>query len=95
MFRKWLDDTPDRFDNNEIVSTAKWLAILTVAMVPVMNIVFFLYWALHSRDDEYPASLVNFARAALIMMLIVTFATAGVILLGGVLGVWERFLVNN
>jgi len=91
MFRKWLDDTPDRFDNNEIVSTAKWLAILTVAMVPVMNIVFFLYWALHSRDDEYPASMVNWARATLIMMLIVVVVVAGMLFLGIFVGIWERF----
>ena len=90
MFRKWLDDTPDRFDNNEIVSTAKWLAILTVAMVPVMNIVFFLYWALHSRDDEYPASLVNFARAALILTVILTGVVAGMIILMKFSGMWEK-----
>ena len=73
MFGKWLDEPTERYEKNDKVSVKMWLAILLVTMIPVLNIVMLLGWAL--RDvDERPVSWVNYARAMLIMMVIVAFS---------------------
>ena len=81
MFGKWLEDEPTgRYEKNDMISVKQWLAILLVTIMPVLNIVMLLGWA-WNRTGEHPAFLVNFARATLIMMVILAFAIVGAIIL--------------
>jgi len=75
MFRAWIDETPNRFDNSEIARVKQWIAILLLTIIPVMNIAALLRLAFSSKEEK-PASLVNWARAIIIMVIIVTCAVA-------------------
>ena len=76
MFGKWIDEIPDKYENNDIVRMRDWLWHVFISLVPVVNIGFWLWWALREKDDEYPASLVNWARAMICMTCIVAVALA-------------------
>ena len=76
MFGKWLEDEPaERYEKNDFVSVKQWLAILLVTITPALNIVMLLGWALRNVDER-PASMVNFAKAMLIMMCILAVSVA-------------------
>lgn len=77
FFKKWIEETPHRLENNEIMRVKDWLAILLVTIMPGLNIVMLLCWAFN-RDDSLPKSHVNFARAVLIIMVITVFASVAV-----------------
>jgi uncharacterized membrane protein YbaN (DUF454 family) len=83
FFRKWieeLDDIPERFQNHDTVSVKQWMAILILMFFPVANVAILLYWAFSSKEER-PASKVNWARAMLIVGIIMTCLTvAGVFL---------------
>jgi len=88
MVGKWLEDEPtERYEKNDFVSVKQWLAILLVTIMPVLNIVMLLGWAVRNVDER-PASLVNWARAMLIMM--ITLAVAVVVAV-----FFMRFLIKN
>ena len=86
MFGKWFEDEPaKRYEKNDFVSVKQWLAILLVTIMPVLNIVMLLGWALRNVDER-PASLVNWARAMLIMMCLLTVSVALAIFLVRLVG---------
>jgi len=86
MVGKWLEDEPtERYEKTDFVSVKQWLAILLVTIMPVLNIVMLLGWALHNVDER-PASLVNWARAMLIMMCLLAVSVALAIFLVRLVG---------
>jgi drug/metabolite transporter (DMT)-like permease len=76
MFGKWIEETPHRLENNEIMRVRQWLAVFVVMAALLLNVVMLLNWAFNNSETE-PKSLVNFARAMLIFLLIAAF-TGGV-----------------
>jgi drug/metabolite transporter (DMT)-like permease len=76
MFGKWIEETPHRLENSDIIRVRQWLAVFVVTVTPLLNVVMLLVWAFNNSETE-PKSLVNFARAMLIFLLIAVF-TGGV-----------------
>ena len=72
MFRKWIDE-PRReewekdFDNNEVVSVRDWMATVMLMIIPLVNIVMLVWWALADKTIT-PANKVNWARGTLIVL---------------------------
>lgn len=50
-----------------VISIKKWLIILLILMLPIVNLVMLIIWAL---DEEENPNKVNFAKAQLIWMAI-------------------------
>jgi hypothetical protein len=88
FFEKWIEETeiPDRYINHDIVTVKQWLAVLCVTFAPGLNIVMLLKWALRSEGEE-PTSLINWARAALILMVISAVVATGMYFLLRLLGI--------
>ena len=85
MFGNWIKEPAERYEKNDFVSVKQWLAILLVTITPALNIVMLLGWAL--RDvDERPVSMVNFAKAMLIIMCILAVSVALAIFLVRLVG---------
>jgi drug/metabolite transporter (DMT)-like permease len=72
MFGKWIEETPHRLENSDIMRVRQWLAVFVVTVTPLLNVVILLVWAFNNSETE-PKSLVNFARAMLIFLLIAVF----------------------
>jgi len=66
----WFEETKNPFDNGEVVSVRQWLAVLLLMLIPLMNVAVLLGWAMSSKE-KLPASMVNWARAMVIMTVIV------------------------
>ena len=64
---------------NPVMETREWLAIMTLMLIPGVNIILLLKWAFSNKEME-PATKVNFARATIIM--IVTLAIAAAMVTG-------------
>ena len=62
----WFEETPTTGENREVVRAREWVALFILLTIPVLNIVALIVWALTGKEDRYPASQVNFARAALL-----------------------------
>jgi cytosine/uracil/thiamine/allantoin permease len=76
MFLKnWIEEEPHTLENNDIVRVKQWLAILLVVLTPVLNIIMLASWAFNRSETE-PKSLVNFARGAIIVGVIVAVVVA-------------------
>jgi hypothetical protein len=81
FLKKWIEEEiPKEFVNDDIVTVKQWLAILCVTIAPGLNIVMFLLWALRG-EGEHSASLVNYARAVLILMVITVMVATGMFFL--------------
>ncbi len=72
MFKNWFEEIPTTGENREIVRARDWVALLLT--IPVLNIVLLFVWALTGKEDRYPASQVNFARAVLLYLAATVFA---------------------
>ncbi len=70
---------------NRVVSVGDWMATSIIMIIPLVNLIMLFVWAF---GNGTPASKANWAKAALIWMLIgiviyaVIFAVAGSILAG-------------
>jgi len=85
MFGKWIyesefDKTNDFLDNS-VMSVHQWLAVLSIMMIPVVNVVMIFLWAF-AKKELYNSNKVNLARAILIML---TTLLISIVLLGGIL----------
>ena len=76
MFKNWFEETPTTGENREIVRARDWAALFVLLTIPVLNIVLLVVWALTGKEDRYPASQVNFARAVLLYLAALAFAVA-------------------
>lgn len=89
MFRKWIDE-PERnrwetdFQDNSVMSVRQWLAVLSLMIVPGVNVVVLFWWAFADKE-LMPANKVNWARACIILLAMMFLAIAivgGFLLLG-------------
>lgn len=91
MFRKWIDEEKDEwekdFENNEVVTVREWMATVMLMVIPGVNIVMLFWWAFADKTIT-PANKVNWARASLIVLAAVLFATA--LTLGFLM--WARYI---
>ena len=88
MFKKWIDeselDLKNDFYDNSVISVRQWIVLLSVMMIPGVNVVMLLRWAFANKELA-PANKVNWARASVIifvMSLLAIIIVAGFILLG-------------
>lgn len=82
MLHKWIED-PESKDwtqecqGNRVVSVREWVAMLVITLIPVLNIIMLVGWAFANKD-LIPANKVNWARATIIL-LIILFITIGIV----------------
>ena len=86
MFSKWIDEsefdgTNDFFDNS-VMSVRQWLAVMSVMIIPVVNIVMIFCWAFAEKELTN-SNKVNWARASVILLtaFVVVIALVGGFLL--------------
>jgi hypothetical protein len=93
FFKNWIEETPHPLDNDDIVTVRHWMAIFVLMMAPGINIIALVWWASHSKGDKYPASMVNWARAMIIVGIIfISVTAAGILFYMWVMGKME---INN
>lgn len=89
MFYRWIDE-PERcrwekdFQDNTVMSVRQWLAVMIVMIIPGVNIVMLVWWALSDKETT-PANKVNWARACVIVLtatLLTIALVAGLLLIG-------------
>ena len=85
MFSKWIDesefDTKNDFFDNSVMSVRQWLAVMSVMIIPVVNVVMIFWWAFAEKELTN-SNKVNWARASVILLTAFVIAIA---LLGGIL----------
>ena len=85
MFSKWIDesefDTKNDFFDNSVMSVRQWLAVMSVMIIPVVNVVMIFWWAFAEKELTN-SNKVNWARASVILLTAIVIAVS---LLGGLL----------
>ena len=85
MFSKWIDesefDGKNDFFDNSVMSVRQWLAVMSVMIIPVVNVVMIFWWAFAEKELTN-SNKVNWARASVILLTAFVIAVA---LLGGIL----------
>ncbi len=85
MFSKWIDesefDGKNDFFDNSVMSVRQWLAVMSVMIIPVVNVVMIFWWAFAEKELTN-SNKVNWARASVILL---TACVIAVSLLGGLL----------
>ena len=86
MFSKWIDesefDTKNDFFDNSVMSVRQWLAVMSVMIIPVVNVVMIFCWAFAEKELTN-SNKVNWARASVILLtaFVVVIALVGGFLL--------------
>ena len=86
MFRKWIDesefDGKNDFFDNSVMSVRQWLAVMSVMIIPVVNVVMIFCWAFAEKEITN-SNKVNWARASVILLtaFVVVIALVGGFLL--------------
>ena len=86
MFSKWIDesefDGKNDFFDNSVMSVRQWLAVMSVMIIPVVNVVMIFCWAFAEKEITN-SNKVNWARASVILLtaFIVVIALVGGFLL--------------
>ena len=85
MFSKWIDesefDGKNDFFDNSVMSVRQWLAVMSVMIIPVVNVVMIFCWAFAEKEITN-SNKVNWARASVILLTAIVIAVS---LLGGLL----------
>ena len=85
MFSKWIDesefDGKNDFFDNSVMSVRQWLAVMSVLIIPVVNVVMIFWWAFAEKELTN-SNKVNWARASVILLTAIVIAVS---LLGGLL----------
>ena len=85
MFSKWIDesefDGKNDFFDNSVMSVRQWLAVMSVMIIPVVNVVMIFCWAFAEKELTN-SNKVNWARASVILLTAIVIAVS---LLGGLL----------
>lgn len=88
MFGKWIDeseyDAKNDFFDNSVMSVRQWLAVMSVMLIPVVNIVMIFWWAFANKELT-SSNKVNWARASVIIFTMTFIAigiVVGILLLG-------------
>lgn len=81
FFRKWIEESEldvqqDLYDNS-VMSVRQWMAVLSVMLIPILNIAMIFYWAFAEKELTN-SNKVNWARASVVIMF--AFVTANVAL---------------
>ena len=86
MFSKWIDesefDGKNDFFDNSVMSVRQWLAVMSVMIIPVVNVVMIFCWAFAEKEITN-SNKVNWARASVILLtaFVVVIALVGGFLL--------------
>ncbi len=86
MFSKWIDesefDGENDFFDNSVMSVRQWLAVMSVMIIPVVNVVMIFCWAFAEKEITN-SNKVNWARASVILLtaFVVVIALVGGFLL--------------
>ena len=86
MFSKWIDesefDGKNDFFDNSVMSVRQWLAVMSVMIIPVVNVVMIFCWAFADKELTN-SNKVNWARASVILLtaFVVVIALVGGFLL--------------
>ena len=86
MFSKWIDesefDGQNDFFDNSVMSVRQWLAVMSVMIIPVVNVVMIFCWAFAEKELTN-SNKVNWARASVILLtaFVVVIALVGGFLL--------------
>ena len=86
MFSKWIDesefDGENDFFDNSVMSVRQWLAVMSVMIIPVVNVVMIFCWAFAEKELTN-SNKVNWARASVILLtaFVVVIALVGGFLL--------------
>ncbi|MBO5017867.1 MAG: hypothetical protein J6C56_03285 [Alistipes sp.] len=71
MFSKWIDesefDGENDFFDNSVMSVRQWLAVMSVMIIPVVNVVMIFCWAFAEKEITN-SNKVNWARASVILL---------------------------
>ena len=71
MFSKWIDesefDGENDFFDNSVMSVRQWLAVMSVMIIPVVNVVMIFCWAFAEKELTN-SNKVNWARASVILL---------------------------
>ena len=71
MFSKWIDesefDGKNDFFDNSVMSVRQWLAVMSVMIIPVVNVVMIFCWAFAEKEITN-SNKVNWARASVIAL---------------------------
>ena len=71
MFSKWIDesefDGKNDFFDNSVMSVRQWLAVMSVMIIPVVNVVMIVCWAFAEKEITN-SNKVNWARASVILL---------------------------
>ena len=85
MFSRWIDesefDGKNDFFDNSVMSVRQWLAVMSVLIIPVVNVVMIFWWAFAEKELTN-SNKVNWARASVILLTAIVIAVS---LLGGLL----------
>ena len=85
MFSKWIDesefDGKNDFFDNSVMSVRQWLAVMSVMIIPVVNVVMIFWWAFAEKELTN-SNKVNWARASVILLTAIVIAVS---LLGGLM----------
>ena len=85
MFSRWIDesefDGKNDFFDNSVMSVRQWLAVMSVMIIPVVNVVMIFWWAFAEKELTN-SNKVNWARASVILLTAIVIAVS---LLGGLL----------
>ena len=85
MFSKWIEesefDGKNDFFDNSVMSVRQWLAVMSVMIIPVVNVVMIFWWAFAEKELTN-SNKVNWARASVILLTAIVIAVS---LLGGLL----------
>ena len=86
MFSKWIAasecDGKTDFCDNSVMSVRQWLAVMSVMIIPVVNVVMIFCWAFAEKELTN-SNKVNWARASVILLtaFVVVIALVGGFLL--------------
>lgn len=76
-------------DNEKVMSVGDWLLTMVVMMIPLVNVIMVFVWAFGAGNKNRS----NWAKAAIVMWLIVFALYIGIILIGAVaLGGFEELI---
>ncbi len=82
---KWIDesefDGKNDFFDNSVMSVRQWLSVMSVMIIPVVNVVMIFWWAFAEKELTN-SNKVNWARASVILLTAIVIAVS---LLGGLL----------
>ncbi len=71
MFSKWIDesefDGENDFFDNSVMSVRQWLAVMSVMIIPVVNVVMIFCWAFAEKEITN-SNKVNWARDSVILL---------------------------